>query len=30
VERYEKLKSEGRFYLKLKAEGKMQWEKVLG
>jgi maltose O-acetyltransferase len=27
---YEKLKTEGKFYLKLKAEGKMTWEKVRG
>lgn len=30
MERYEKLKTEGKFYLKMKAEGKMHWERVLG
>jgi len=30
MERYERLKAEGRFYLKLKAEGNMTWEKIRG
>ena len=30
MERYERLKAEGKFYLKLKSEGEMTWERVSG